>query len=189
MADGLADGAMSDEELLACWLLVTQSVARTQHRVSEQVEQSGIPAQWLVALHLLFEAPGRRLPMSRLARDLGMSSGGFTKLADRMARDGLIDRRGSSADRRVVYATLTPDGARMARQADESFATALREHVLGVVTEADLLRISNVARILGEHHEAAREEEPEPMPTTRDPSLPDRRRTRDEQSDSRDEQS
>lgn len=180
MADGLADGAMSDEQLLAKWLLVTQSVARTQHRVSEQVEQSGLPAQWLVALHLLFEAPGRRLPMSRLARDLGMSSGGFTKLADRMARDGLIDRRGSSADRRVVYATLTADGARLARRGDEMYATALREHVLGVVSEADLLTISNIARVLAEHHDAARDEdEAEPVAEARDPSLPDRRRQRD----------
>ena len=59
---------------------------------------------YFAVLTLLLDSEDQRLPMSRIARDLAMTSGGFTKLADRMARDGLIDRRGSSGDRRVVFA-------------------------------------------------------------------------------------
>lgn len=150
---------MSDDDLLALWQLVTQGVARTQHRVSEEIEDAGVPAQWFAALHLLINAPGRRLPMSRLARDLTMTSGGFTKLADRMARDGLIDRRGSSDDRRVVYATLTEQGVRTAKRVTGLYVKALREHLLGVIPEPDLAMMSQVARVLSEHHATAPEDD------------------------------
>ena len=89
-------------------------------------------------LTLLLDAEDHRLPMSRIARDLAMTSGGFTKLADRMARDGLIDRRGSSGDRRVVFAALTEAGQEMARSAMNVYHRYLREQVLPLVPQEDL---------------------------------------------------
>jgi DNA-binding MarR family transcriptional regulator len=177
----MASASMSDDDLLALWLLVTQGVARVQHRISEQVEASGVPAQWVAAMHLLLEAPDRRLPMSRLARDLTMTSGGFTKLADRMAREGLIDRRGSSDDRRVVYATLTDEGVKVAKRATGLYVSALREHVLGVVSEHDLAAVSQFAQTLSDHHgpevddDAAAVASAAALEASRDPALPDRR--------------
>ena len=66
------------------------------------------------------------MPMSVLARDVGMTSGGFTKLADRMARDGIIDRRGSDTDRRVVHASLTEVGLELAQRVSNVYVDALR---------------------------------------------------------------
>jgi DNA-binding MarR family transcriptional regulator len=157
----MASPPMPDEELLARWQLIVQGVAQTQHRISEQIDEAGIPAQWFAALHLLLHAADRRLPMSRLARDLTMTSGGFTKLADRMAREGLIDRRGSSDDRRVVYATLTEQGVALAQRLTGEFVTALREHVTGVVTDAGLVAMSEAARLLGDAHAGAGRETPD----------------------------
>jgi DNA-binding MarR family transcriptional regulator len=166
---------MTDGELLARWQIITQGVARTQHRVSEQIDEPGLPAQWFSALHLLLQAPERRLPMSRLARDLTMTSGGFTKLADRMAREGLIDRRGSSDDRRVVYATLTEQGVEVARRLTGAFVAALREHVTGVISETDLVAVAEIARTLSDAHATAADEEDSAADAARDPAQPDRR--------------
>src|SRR6185312_9793874 len=96
-------------------------------------------------LTLLLESDEQRLPMSRIARDLAMTSGGFTKLADRMARDGLIDRRGSSGDRRVVFAALTETGEKLAREAMEVYQRYLRDQVLPLVPEGELHNLGEVA--------------------------------------------
>jgi DNA-binding MarR family transcriptional regulator len=119
-------------------------------RVLARIEEASLPSQWFAALHLLVGSSDHRMPMSRLARDLSMTSGGFTKLADRMGQEGLIDRRNSSGDRRVVYAALTEAGLRLARRTERQYKAALREHVLDVLTAARLAALAAGARI-GRH--------------------------------------
>ncbi|MEP7020074.1 MAG: MarR family transcriptional regulator [Pseudonocardiales bacterium] len=168
---------MSDEELLASWELVTRAVARAQERVLSRIEDAGLPSQWVAALHLLLRAGDHRLPMSRLARDLSMTSGGFTKLADRMGQESLIDRRSSSGDRRVVYAVLTDAGLRLARRTERQYKAALREHVLAALTAPKLAALAEIARTLDQSHlDAAEPLRPiKAGAAGRDPSLPDRR--------------
>jgi DNA-binding MarR family transcriptional regulator len=167
---------MSDEDLLANWELVTRAVARTQERVLSRIEEAELPSQWVTALHLLLRTGDHRLPMSRLARDLSMTSGGFTKLADRIGQEGLIDRRNSSGDRRVVYAELTEAGLRLARRTERQYKVALREHVLSVLSADALLALAQSAQALNDAHADA--DEPVRAAKTapeRDPSQPDRR--------------
>jgi DNA-binding MarR family transcriptional regulator len=134
----------SEDDLVAHWASVVHGVHATQQQVLADVERVGVPAQWFAVLHLLLRAPDERLPMSTLARDLSMTSGGFTKLADRMARDGLIDRRGSSGDRRVVYAALTDRGRAIGRDGVRSYAEAIRSRVLDAITADDVQRMADV---------------------------------------------
>jgi hypothetical protein len=86
--------------------------------------------------------------MSRIARDLLMTTGGFTKLADRLGRDGLIDRRNASADRRMIFAVLTPKGLELAQQASSAYEAAVREHIVDVIGAAQLSAIADVLRHL-----------------------------------------
>jgi DNA-binding MarR family transcriptional regulator len=141
---------ITDEDLLTSWELITRAVTRTQERVLARIEDGGMPAQWFTALHLLLRSKEHRLPMSLLARDLSMTSGGFTKLADRMGQEGLIDRRASANDRRVVYATLTEMGLRQARRSERQYKAALREHVLDVLSQPALIALAETVRALDE---------------------------------------
>jgi DNA-binding MarR family transcriptional regulator len=141
---------ISDEDLLTSWELITRAVTRTQERVLARIEDGGMPPQWFTALHLLLRSKEHRLPMSLLARDLSMTSGGFTKLADRMGQEGLIDRRASANDRRVVYATLTEAGLRQARRSERQYKAALREHVLDVLSQPALEALTATIRTLDE---------------------------------------
>ena len=75
-----------DQEQVAQWELFARAVERTQQRVLGRVEELGVPAAWFAVLHELLSHREHRLPMSRLARELSMTSGGFTKLADRWRR-------------------------------------------------------------------------------------------------------
>src|ERR1700759_1004726 len=101
-------------DIVASWDAIAMGFAHTQRRLLSAIESEGLQGPSFEALRLLLASPDPRLPMSRLARDLTMTAGGLTKLADRLARDGLIDRRNSSDDRRVVYAALTPKGSELA---------------------------------------------------------------------------
>ncbi|MBV9592265.1 MAG: MarR family transcriptional regulator [Actinobacteria bacterium] len=163
----------SDQRLVETWDVISTAFARTQRRLLATVEAAGLPGPWFEALRLLMTAEDHRLPMSRLARDLSMTAGGLTKLADRMARDGLIDRRNSSDDRRVVYAALTPRGTELASEAIELYHQGLRDHVLQVLPRAQLTELAAMMEKLRDAHSdvpAADEEL-----TARDPALPDRR--------------
>jgi DNA-binding MarR family transcriptional regulator len=152
---------LSDEELVERWDLVLSATASAHRRVLRRIEDSGVPGPWFAVLHRLLRAEDHRLPMSRLAKDLSITSGGFTKLADRMAREGLIDRRGSSGDRRVVYATLTPEGLELARRLVADYRAAVREHVGNVLAADQIEAVTSAMQVLGEAH-AIGDVEPEP---------------------------
>ncbi len=120
-----------DDELVSWWGLVGEGYLATRNRLMDEVaERLGLaPASFDVLLRLV-RSPGHRLPMTWLAREATLSSGGFTKVADRLCAAGLIRREPSSEDRRVTYACLTEYGVDMARQARAVCAEALRHLVL-----------------------------------------------------------
>jgi DNA-binding MarR family transcriptional regulator len=77
-------------------------------------------------LALLGNAGPRGMRMSDLAGQRLMSSGGFTRLADRLERRGLIERRRSAADGRGFDAVLTSDGKALLRKARRQHHSDLR---------------------------------------------------------------
>ncbi len=169
----MSTGPASDD-IATSWRTITAAVQRTQRRVDRSLEEAGTPPQWVPVLTLLLAADEHRMPMSALAREMSMTTGGFTKLADRMAREGIIDRRGSVSDRRVVHATLTATGRALAETVSTRYAAILHEAIAVVVPAGPLadaaatlapLRSANAAPVDGE----------DVVTTERGPVLPDRR--------------
>jgi DNA-binding MarR family transcriptional regulator len=68
-------------------------------------------------LALLGRAGRHGMRMSDLARQRLMSTGGFTRLADRLERRGLIARNQAVEDKRGLVAVLTPEGRTVLRKA------------------------------------------------------------------------
>jgi DNA-binding MarR family transcriptional regulator len=165
----------SDEQLARNWHDVVLAVAGVQRLIDGELEAAGVSPQWYPALALLLHADGHRLPMSSLARELTMTSGGFSKLADRMAADGLIDRRGTTDDRRVVHATLTDEGLALARKADAAYVAALRRRLQGAVDSVELEKVATALVALAAEQAADDAAVAEEMISERDPALPDRR--------------
>ena len=164
------------DALVTDWQTVASAVSSIQRRVDGALERSGVPSQWFVVLYALLHAEDHRLPMSRLAREARMTTGGFTKLADRMARDGLIDRRGSADDRRVVHAALSVDGLAMAQRAARVYAETLRAGVLNSISRADLAATASAMRVLS----ASADDLATPEVVVDDQAVPTRRRRRDD---------
>ena len=113
------------------WGLVIEGSVATQDKLMGEIgERFGLsPAQFDILLRLV-RTPGYQMPMTRLANEAALSSGGFTKVADRLVAAGLIVRRPSPDDRRVTYACLTEHGNTVAGQARRYCASILRKRVL-----------------------------------------------------------
>jgi DNA-binding MarR family transcriptional regulator len=169
-----ADSSVAAVDLVASWDAIAIGFARTQRRLLASIEAVGLAGPSFEALRLLLHSEGHRMPMSRLARDLTMTAGGLTKLADRLARDGLIDRRNSSDDRRVVYAALTTKGADLANRTLDIYRAGLREHVLSILSDDQLLALADTMQALGDAHSDVPVDEE--VLTARDPAMPERRR-------------
>ncbi|TMC00021.1 MAG: MarR family transcriptional regulator [Chloroflexi bacterium] len=70
-----------------------------------------------------------RRPVGRrdIADALGVAASTVTGITDRLVKQGLIERREDTADRRVVRLTLTADGRRLTTEVGEVSRTYLRE--------------------------------------------------------------
>jgi DNA-binding MarR family transcriptional regulator len=175
MAVDESDDHADDQTFVSTWASVVRSVEAVQNAFGARLETLGMSLPYFSVLTLLLEASDQRLPMSRIARDLSMTSGGFTKLADRMARDGLIDRRGSAGDRRVVFAALTELGLEQARGAEAEYRAFLREEVLQMISVRDLTTLSSIAGRLGAVRGESEPEAPTFEIAPRPPTAPERR--------------
>ncbi len=121
----------ADHELVEAWGLVVEGYSSAMHRMSEDIEAaSGLPAKSFEVLLRLARTPGRRLPLTELARSVSFSSSGFTRLADRLERDGLIGREPCPTDRRVTFAVLTDAGSVALDAALGAHIDGLRRYVL-----------------------------------------------------------
>jgi DNA-binding MarR family transcriptional regulator len=149
--------AVGDDELITAWGLLIESVGTTGPLLLRGVDPGGgdMSGPWFEVLIRLQRSPDHRLPMSRLAREVSLSSGGFTKLADRMERAGYLTRQDCPSDRRVVYAALTPEGLEFAERARARHVALLREHVLGPLGPDGLRRLADLARVLRDTSAAA----------------------------------
>ncbi|QUH02598.1 MarR family transcriptional regulator [Saccharopolyspora erythraea] len=144
------DPCTDDDEIVTWWGLVIEGYHVTQAKLDAELAERFelAPASFDILLRLV-RSPDCRMPMTRLAREAALSSGGFTKVADRLAAAGLIRREPCPSDRRVTYATLTDHGRDVADQARRAAARVLRQRVLaplGVERSADLADVMRVLR-------------------------------------------
>ncbi|MGW4995696.1 MarR family winged helix-turn-helix transcriptional regulator [Streptomyces mirabilis] len=130
-SDEEGTGQSTDRDLLGRWMLVMQAFHATQDAlVYELTERFNLGPGVAGILLRLLAASQHRMPMSRLAHEAGMSSGGFTKLADRISAANLTRRVACEADRRVTYLELTDHGQDTAQAISQTLSKILHTRVL-----------------------------------------------------------
>lgn len=95
-------------------------------------------------LALLGTTGSHGMRMSDLAERRLMSSGGFTRLADRLERRGLIERKRSTIDGRSFDAILTSDGRALLRRARRQHHSDLRALFFSRLDEDSLRCLADV---------------------------------------------
>jgi MarR family transcriptional regulator, 2-MHQ and catechol-resistance regulon repressor len=117
-----------DEPVITSWGRLVETYSFLDRRLGESLESScGIPMAWFEVLLRLARAEGDQLTMGALAEQVALTSGGVTRLLDRMIKAGYVERRQRPTDRRVVYAALTPAGRAKIEEAAVVHARDLAE--------------------------------------------------------------
>ena len=121
----------SPGELLDAWACVVRGYTHVMQVLTERVErETRLAAPSFFVLAWLLRSGNQAVPLSMLARQVAFSSGGFTKMADRLEQAGLIERQPCPDDRRVTNAVLTPACRAHAERAVAVYCAGLRDLVL-----------------------------------------------------------
>src|SRR5580658_7613415 len=118
-------GQIDDDRIQMMGLLIRTHRLLTDSLGRELEETVGIPLVFFDVLIHVGAAPEGRLTMSRLSTDVALTTGGVTRLVDRMVEAGLVARENCPSDRRSIYVVLTPEGQAVLHR-------AVAEHIDGV---------------------------------------------------------
>ncbi|SFD25624.1 MarR family winged helix-turn-helix transcriptional regulator [Streptomyces aidingensis] len=117
-------------------------------RIWREVEAGLLPLDVTMAeysaLSLLGRAGRTGMRMSELAKRRVMSTGGFTRMADRLERRGLIERRRAAEDGRGYVAVLTSEGRTLLRKAWRQQYSDLRRLFFDRLDDDDLRDLARV---------------------------------------------
>ena len=105
--------------------------ARLTHRLNADLEDAvGIPLPWYGVLLLVGRSPEGVRPIGELISATAFTSGGVTRLVDRMERAGYVQRRPCPSDRRVQFVGLTDTGRDMLARATEVHLRGIQEFMI-----------------------------------------------------------
>ncbi len=104
---------------------------------------SDLPLTWFEVLLRLSRSDDGELTMGELSEQLALTTGGVTRLIDRMSAAGYVERRPCATDRRVLFTALTPEGRAVLAPALRGHVAALRGVFDGFST-TDLTRLDTL---------------------------------------------
>lgn len=115
-------------------------VQRQLHRIFDRSlrSQVGISAVWYEAMLRLARSSEGFMTINELGEALDLSSGGATRLVDRLDENGFVGRVACPTDRRVSWIKLTPQGQEVLEEATEIHLQDLDEHFISRLTSKEL---------------------------------------------------
>jgi len=127
-----------DDERLQLMGLIVRTHRRLTDALERELEQSvGIPLVFFDVLIHVGAAPEGRLTMSTLSSDVALTTGGVTRLVDRMAEAGLVARQNCPNDRRSIHVVLTPEGHAMLQRAVAAHIDGIDRHLMAHLDGGD----------------------------------------------------
>jgi DNA-binding MarR family transcriptional regulator len=109
---------------------------------------------WFEAL-LRIERSGGSLTMGMLAEQVSLTSGGVTRLVDRLTDVGFVARRNCDSDRRVQYVAITDAGRSKLADAVEMHLRDLDREFVGRMSAEELEVVTRVMDRLRTAHSLA----------------------------------
>jgi DNA-binding MarR family transcriptional regulator len=118
----------------------------------ELFEKYGLTAQQYNALRLLRGHNPERLPTLAIAQRLVSRAPDITRLIDRLAERGLVDRERPAENRRVVLVGITENGLELLSRLDEPVRECGQKQ-LGHLDQSDLAELVRLLRLARGPHE------------------------------------
>ena len=146
---GISLDALLRDDRITLWGLFLEVHDALERRFARELHaEVGIPGPWLEVLLRIGRTPGQAVRMTQLAEMVLFTSGGFTKLADRMVAAGLIRREPCPGDRRSHLAVLTPEGRRVLDRALAVHVPGLQRHLIDNLDPEQRTQLEAILRSL-----------------------------------------
>jgi DNA-binding MarR family transcriptional regulator len=101
----------SGDERVVLFGLLLETNARLSKSLGLELEAAcDLPLAWFEVLLQLRKAPEDRLKMNQIAEAIVHSSGGTTRLIDRLEEAGYVTRQLCPNDRRAIFVAISPRG-------------------------------------------------------------------------------
>jgi DNA-binding MarR family transcriptional regulator len=139
----------ADHELVQAFGRLQGAANRLEYVLGRAIEQEcGISHLVFEVLLILGRAGGTGLSMGAISREQVLTSGGVTRLVDRMAAAGLVERGDDPDDRRGRLVRLTKLGEEKAVQAARVHVANIEQYFLAPLPASHRQRFMDDLRIL-----------------------------------------
>lgn len=139
----------ADNELVLAFGRLQGAASRLEYLLGRAIEEEcGISHVMFEVLLILGRAGEPGLSMGAIAQEQVLTTGGVTRLVDRMEAAGLVERAGAPGDRRTRLVRLTPLGEQTAVRASRVHVENIRRYFLGPLPAGDRERFMEDLRIL-----------------------------------------
>ncbi|MEV0244492.1 MarR family transcriptional regulator [Streptomyces sp. NPDC050674] len=153
--DDDAAARAADSPLVHDFGLLLKAATRLEQRIDAALrEECQVGHTMFEVLIRLCRHPDEEISQRRLAEDLTLTSGGVTRLIDRMETAGLVRRVPAPGDRRSVLVEATEHGRAVFLRAAVVHARVVERYFVAPVPRADYGRLT---RSLGEIEAALRD--------------------------------
>lgn len=117
-----------DDPVITTFGRLLEAFSTMERRLARNLEaEAELPLTWFEVLLRVARSPEERLMMSELSAQLALTTGGVTRLVDRIVEAGYLERVPAEHDRRVIWAVVTPRGHEVVEHAAEVHAAELHD--------------------------------------------------------------
>ncbi len=134
---------LRSDEMLA-WRSYVETNADLMAALERDLASTGLNLGDYQVLVFLSESAERALRMCDLAERLQLSPSGLTRRLDGLVRSGLVERRGSDSDRRVMLAALTTKGVRVLEESAPIHVASVRRRMIDLLDDHELRVVAEV---------------------------------------------
>jgi DNA-binding MarR family transcriptional regulator len=133
-----------DDTEMAAWRSYAETVVDLNAALEADLAPHGLTlGDYQVLVHLS-EADDHEMRMCDLASRLQLSPSGLTRRLDGLVRMGVVERRPSDLDRRVMLAVLTDHGWSYLEKVAPDHVESVRRHIIDLLSPADMEAMARI---------------------------------------------
>ncbi|HEY1323723.1 MAG TPA: MarR family transcriptional regulator [Streptosporangiaceae bacterium] len=124
------DNGVTRDDVVTAWREMSACHAAACAALERELgERHGLGISDFEVLERLAESAGRKFRAQDLAEAVHLSQSALSRLVDRLARHGLVERCGCDVDRRGIYVVLTETGEQRHAEAVPTHRDVLARHL------------------------------------------------------------
>ncbi|MFC9995426.1 MarR family winged helix-turn-helix transcriptional regulator [Nocardia sp. NPDC127526] len=145
-----ASDPLSDPKITLMGLFA-EAYTEVMREIAAQERAHDLSVAEFDVLLRLGRSPGSKLRITDLVLQTGLTSGGMTRLIDRLDKRGLVERTTDPSDRRVVLARLTPAGAAKNAAVLPGHLAIIDRVLSGPLTDTERTALEHALRKIRDH--------------------------------------